>query len=779
MNRFLLFVLLLALSPMFLNAQVDETKPSRVTKAVAYVKTAPLSEIAAKLSPDKAESIIEQEVKNELDYDKWPNDDPKGSTPDAQSIMGDKQSRGPLVGFNGQGGTGYFPPDTDGDVSETHFVQVVNSKYNVYLKDGTKVLGPLNLGNLWSSLPGGPWGNHGDPIVLYDEQADRWVITQFSPRTNTTNYELFAISETSDPLGAYHLYAFEFGVQFNDYPKIGVWRDGYYATYNLFTNNYNPSFIGSKITVVEREKMLVGDPDASMIEFLKNGYYSTMPADIDGENLPDEGQPCPIMYITGAKKIQLWDFHTDWETPSNSSLNLPGTISPTTFSRYNGTVPQTNGNGLDALGNMIMNRLAYRKFDDHESMVVTHTVNASGKAAVRWYEFRKVASDEPWSLYQEGTYAPADGVHRWMASAAMNGDGDIAIAYSVSNSTDVKPSIRYTGRHAEDALGEMTVEEVELKTGTSNQSGFSRWGDYACLNVDPENDTVFWFTTEYNGWKTWISSFDLGGISGPSCSAGTDAAVCLNGQFQTDGSGSGVLSIEWTTDGDGFFSPVNQFSTTYIRGSQDVVNGGCTLTLTVTGYDGETTATDDMFLSIVPKVSAGDDATILDTEAFTCQGTTNAPDGTLTWTTSGDGTFSDASMLTPIYTPGTADLEAGQAVLTLEISIDEPCEDTKDDDMVLTIQTVGIDELATANKLSVYPNPTNDVFTLSIDDLTIGEDFTFFVYTSYGKEVYRQLVNAKSNTFERVIDMSDFVAGIYFVSVTSEKGNSTMKIMKK
>jgi len=776
MNRFLLFVLLLAISPMFLNAQVDETKPTRVTKAVAYAKSVPLAELAALLSPDKAESIIDQEVKNELDYDKWPNDDPKGSTPNAQTIMGNKQSRGPLVGFSGQGGTGFYPPDTDGDVSETHFVQVVNSKYNVYLKDGTKVLGPLNLNTLWAGLPrpgGGSWGNDGDPIVLWDENAGRWVISQFDVN-NSQKYELVAVSETNDPLGSYYMYAFSFGTTMNDYPKLGIWRDGYYATYNMFQNG---SFTGSRITAMERDKMLVGDASASMVEFHKSNYYSTMPADIDGTNLPDEGEPCPIMYITGAKTIQLWDFHVDWENPDNSSLNLPGTINPTNFSRYNGTIPQTNGNGLDALGNMIMNRLAYRKFDDHESMVVNHTVNVSGKASIRWYEFRR--TDAAWSLYQEGTYAPGDGVYRWMASAAINADGDIAIAYSVSNSTDVKPSIRYTGRHADDPLGEMTIEEVELKTGTANQSSFSRWGDYSCLNVDPSNGTDFWYTTEYNGWKTWISSFDLGEISGPSCNAGEDAAICVNDQFQTSGTGTGVLSVEWTTDGDGFFSPANEFVSTYIRGSQDVINGGCTLTLTVTGFDGTSTSSDDIVLSIVPTVDAGEDADILDTEAFTCTGSTNAPNGVITWTTSGNGTFSDASTLNPIYTPSESDIIAGEVTLNLEISISDPCNDTKNDDMLLRIHPVGIDELSTGNRLAVYPNPTNDVFTLNISDLKIGEDFTFFVYTSYGKEVYRQVVNAKSSSYDRVIDMSNFIAGIYFVSVVSEKGNSTLKIVKK
>ena len=715
MNRFLIFALMLALSPMFLNAQTDETKPIRVIKAVAFAKSAPLSEIAAKLSPDKTESIIEEEVHNELDFDKWPNEDSKAPVSlNVQSKQGSKNGRGPLVGFNGQGFTGYYPPDTDGDVSDEHFVQMVNSKYNVYEKDGTKILGPLNLGNLWAQLPGAPWGNSGDPIVLWDENAERWVLTQFAPKTNTTNYELFAISVTSDPLGEYYLYAFEFGVQFNDYPKIGVWRDGYYATYNLFNkNNGSPSFIGSKITTVEREKMLVGDPNAQMIEFLKSGYYSTMPADIDGSNLPEEGAPCPVMYINNQKRVEMWSLHADWETTSNSTLTKqnPNIIvttfssTPNTNNTGNGFVSQPNTNrDLDGLGSMIMNRLAYRKFSDHEAMVTVHSIKAQPEAGgpynrsgVRWYEFRRTATDDNWTLYQEGTYAPDDGIHRWMGSAAINADGDIAIAYSVSRESitgeeDIFPSIRFTGRHANDPLGEMTLAEVELKQGTSSQTSFSRWGDYSCINVDPADGKTFWYTTEYNGWKTWIASFDLEETAAPTCNAGEDAQIETNDQFITQGSGTAVAEIEWTTDGDGFFSPSNLFNSTYIRGSQDVANMGCNLILTVTGYDGETTATDEMHL---------------------------------------------------------------------------------------TIGNVGIQEQKKADQLKVYPNPTNGMFTLNVNNLSAGEEFTFFVYTSYGKEIYRQVVTANSTNFQRVIDMTDFVAGVYMVTVNSNKGTSTLKIVKK
>ncbi len=785
MNRFLLFVLLLVISPMFLCAQADESKPVRVSKAVAYAKSPPLAELAAFLSPDKAESLIIKEVKNHINYNKWPNDDLLKSNAHVQIEMGNYQSYGPLVGFAGQGGTGSFPPDTDGDVSETHFIQVVNAKYNVYLKDGTKVLGPLNLSTLWASLPG-PWvgSNHGDPIVLYDEIADRWLITQFYVPNSGNNYELFAVSETGDPLGSYHLYAFSFGSYMNDYPKIGVWPDGYYVTYNMFSS----SFIGTKVTCVERDKMLDGDEDASMIEYLKNGKYAMMPADVDGEMLPETGAPCPIMFINNAQNVEMWDFHVDWDNTSNSSLNLGTTINVSSFS----SLPNTN-NGvggfvtqpgttqkLDGLGAMIMYRLAYRNFDTHESMVTTHSVRVnegSGvyRAAIRWYEFRKTSGN--WIKYQEGTYAPDDN-HRWMGSAAMNIDGDIAIGYSVSNSDDVYPSIRYTGRRAGDPLGEMTVEEVELKTGTTSQNHW-RWGDYSCMNVDPADDTTFWFTTEYNGWKTWIASFDLGGFNEPNCSAGEDAYICQNDQFQTQGTGEAALEIEWTSDGDGFFSPNDQFITTYIRGGQDVNNGGCSLTLTVTGYDGTSTSSDEMYLNIIPVVSAGNNAEILDTEVFTCEGSTNAPDGTIMWTTSGDGSFSDAHMLGPIYTPGSGDIDNGDVTLNLEVTITEPCEDTEDDDMVLTILPVGINQLNKTTSLSIYPNPSNGIFTININELPVGKEFSFFVYTSYGKEVYRQVIQAKSSSYDRIINMSDFTAGVYYITVKSDQGNTTRKILKK
>ena len=768
----------------------SQTQSIKSSKAVAFAKTAPLSELTAHLSPDKEDALpIEKEIKNKLNIEKWVDTDKTARPAKVQTKMGNVQTRGPVIGFRGQGGTGFVPPDTDGDVNDAYFVQMVNSKYNVYLKDGTHILGPLDLSTIWSQLPGGPWGNSGDPIVLYDEEYDKWILTQFAPKNNySENYELFAVSETSDPTGAYFLYAFEFDNIFNDYPKMGVWSDAYYATYNMFLREGSDfTFVGASLTAVEREKMIVGNPEAQMIitpgysPGYIPGYYATMPADVDGENFPED-TPCPIMFINDDQEIEFWNFTPDWENPDNSTLEKqsPNVVvssfleTPSNYNNNPGFVPQPNSSSrLDGLGRMIMNRLAYRKFESHESMVVNHSVLVNDYSAIRWYEFRRPNGN--WEVFQEGTYAPDDGIHRWMGSIAMNANGDIAVGYSVSNEVDIHPSIRYTGRRASDPLGEMTVEEIELKTGTSNQSHY-RWGDYSCMNVDPDNDTSFWYTTEYNGWSTWIAEFDFSPIEGATADAGEDGYICTNEQFFTSGSGENVLNIEWTTDGDGVFSPYDEFESTYIRGNQDIANGGCTLTMTVTGYDGNQVS-DAIYLHIVPWADAGADAAINANESYQLQGQ-GTDYGTVQWSTSGDGSFSDENALQPIYTPGPQDIANAGAELTLNVAVTEPCEDEKEDNMLLDI-IVGVEEVDIHQSLSVSPNPSSSVFHLEMNAIDLSSEVTILIHTGYGKEVYREVILSNANTLKKSIDMSRFVSGIYFASIKTDKGTKTIKLVKK
>ena len=427
------------------------------------------------------------------------------------------------VNFDGVGAQGSAPPDPSGDVGPNHYVQMVNVRYQVWNKNGISLLGPLNISTIWNGLPG-PWAgsNDGDPIVLYDETADRWLLTQFALPNypNAPFYQMVAVSTTGDPTGSYYLYAYQFA-SMPDYPKFGVWGDGYYMSANRFASG-SGQYLGTLAAVFDRTSMLSGLP-ANMILF-NNGTNtgSLLPSDCDGA-LPPAGTPNYFIQAygsSGTNNLEVFKFNTDWLTPANSTFTGPTLITVTSYSQP-GRAPQLGTTQtLDMLSDRMMNRLQYRNFGSHQSMVACLSVNAgSGRAGMRWWELRDIGSG--WNLYQEGTYAPADNVFRWMGSIAMDANGNIALGYSAS-STTIHPQIRYTGRLAGDPLGVMTVTEGTIYAGSGSQTtGLSRWGDYTQMGVDPSNNS-FWYTSEYipsNGtfnWKTRIAGFTFG----PGCPVG-------------------------------------------------------------------------------------------------------------------------------------------------------------------------------------------------------------------------------------------------------------------
>ncbi|MCU1453057.1 MAG: hypothetical protein JWN46_1203, partial [Acidimicrobiales bacterium] len=425
--------------------------------------------------------------------------------------------------FDGIGADGLAPPDTNMAVGPHHLLQIVNTRLEVLDKSGAVVLAPKATNAVFSSF-GGPCEttNDGDGIVRYDRQADRWLISQFAfAQVDAAPYfECIAISTGSDPTGAYNRYAFQY-TSFPDYPKVGIWPDAYYVTYNMFANG--SSFSGGQACAMDRARMLAG-LSATQLCFTTNAAYGgLLPADLDGTKPPPAGAPNVMLSVgSTATSLASWKFHADFATPANSTFSGPTALSVASYSAAcdGGTcIPQPGTTTkLDSLADRLMYRLAYRNLGDHESLVITHSVVAGSSTGVRWYELRLVGGNP--TVYQQGTYAP-DSSYRWMGSAAMDGAGNIGVGYSVASST-VKASIRVAGRLVGDPLGQLTQAEASLQVGSGSQTGsLTRWGDYASMDVDPADDCTLWFTSEYlaaNGafnWHTRIGSFVLPGCLTP------------------------------------------------------------------------------------------------------------------------------------------------------------------------------------------------------------------------------------------------------------------------
>jgi hypothetical protein len=410
------------------------------------------------------------------------------------------------------------PPDTTGAAGATQYVQWVNTSFAVFNKStGSVVYGPAAGRTLWNGFGGVcETENDGDPIVQYDKAAGRWVMSQFAVPGGAAGYwQCVAVSQTSDATGAYNRYAFQYN-QFPDYPKMGVWPDAYYVTYNMFTS----TFQGARVCAMDRSRMLAGLSATQQCFQLSTSFGSLQPADLDGSTAPPAGSP-NYMLNFGTNSLRLWKFSVNWTTPASTTLTGPTSIPVASFTSYGGsnvTQPDTNQK-LDTLGDRLMFRLAYRNFGTHEALTVSHTVRAgtnrqSYRGAVRWYELRN--PNGAVSVHQQGTYSP-DTTHRWMSSIAQDKDGNMAIGFNASSkANNVKPGVRFVARAAADPLNTVGNETIIQNATGVQTTGLSRWGDYSHLSIDPADDCTFWYTTEYianNGtfnWRTRIGSFKLG-----------------------------------------------------------------------------------------------------------------------------------------------------------------------------------------------------------------------------------------------------------------------------
>ncbi|HUF38745.1 MAG TPA: hypothetical protein VMN57_09495, partial [Anaerolineales bacterium] len=443
---------------------------------------------------------------------------------------------GLLLDFDGLSGDGFAPPDPVGDVGPGHYVQMVNESFAVFNKNGALLSGPNPFYQLFgASQPFCADGEEdGSPSVVYDSQADRWVLSKHSWSDSDLNILCVAVSQTGDPAGAFFLYQFTMP-DFSDYPRLGVWPDAYYVGTNTgFPNLYFAH-------ALDRTKMLSGLP-ATVQSFGEHPNF-LMPADLDGQAPPPPGTPGYFYTMLkdgypnhpdGVDRLAVYEFDVDWDTPANSTFTLADEIP---ISPFNYTVcgflewnciPQPGTSmELDAFSEWPAWRLAYRNLGDYEAMVgnFTFDLNNSDHAAIRWFELRNTPSG--WDLFQQGTHSP-DGDHRFVGSIAMDGSGNIALGYSVSG-TATDPSIRYATRLTTDPPGSLQ-DEQSLVEGAGIQTGFPFWGRSSAMTVDPSDECTFWFTAEYHDadnvgfdWNTRVGAFKI-----PSCSGGFEPDFTLS-----------------------------------------------------------------------------------------------------------------------------------------------------------------------------------------------------------------------------------------------------------
>ncbi|MCK5783400.1 MAG: T9SS type A sorting domain-containing protein [Desulfobacterales bacterium] len=623
---YLISVLFLGLPCQIVPAQQISAGPE-VTSSVFFFKSKPVREMRIVLPGEHekgsriASNRFSKSNKSRPDMFK-PVDKPI-----LQKEQGYLTGRGPMLNIEGIGSiNGIYPADPNGDIGLNHYVQTVNNSFAIWDKSGNLLYGPVDNKMIWASFPG-PWNTYywADPIFKYDQLADRWIISSMSNPGNWQPpfYTMVAVSVTGDPLGEYYCYAFQFN-EINDYPKLSVWQDGYYISYN-FWDHITDLYLYTLYSVIDRDAMLNGNPDVNMIQFQVcdpgEGMFFPLPADLRGTMIP-VNTPCYFVRLGEPEPGNPWHLSlnvlaldADWNVPANSTFSQIAQFDLGQFE----PVPYPYGPGAPQMGSdinvmtlplLMMYPLTYRMFSDHEAMVCCQTMWYGEIHYIKWYELRKDTSG--WYIYQSGNYASGD-AHCFMPSISLNGNGDIALGYSVS-SEDMYPSIRFTGRQAEDSTGVMTFQELQLYHGLSYSNSYestfeqNRWGDYSSMMVDPSDDSTFWYTNMYtNGttntgnWSTRIFSLNLSGDSAlPYAFAGNDTLANNVQFFETQGEAGNYSSIVWTTSGDGTFITNYAEHVIYLRGPGDLANGQVILTIHVTGYYVNTWAADSMILYLSP-----------------------------------------------------------------------------------------------------------------------------------------------------------------------------------
>jgi len=764
-------------------AQQQLFSPAAVQKPVYFDISPPLRDMAD-LKQFKVDVTWKDGiVKNHFNSRQQDNQNQPFPTtdPSLQDQFGSIPTDTTIVNFEGNGAGSYIPPDTYGDVGPNHYFQVVNAIYSVYNKAGGKLLGPNASSSVWNGMPNN--FNSGDAVVVYDENANRWLFSQFSLPyyPNGPFYQMIAVSQTPDPTGSWFRYQYTF-TSMPDYPKFGTWPDGYYMSCNRFSAG-SGGFAGTGAAAFDRTLMLAGNPNAQMVWFAlsaSNEANSMLPSDCDAD-FPPAGTPNYFTYEYDASPYHLGilEFHVDWASPANSTFGNLLSLSVNSFNSNIGSgIPQKGTTvKLATLSDRLMYRLQFRKFNSHWSMVCNHSVNVgSNVAGIRWYELRKTTG--AWTVYQQATYAPSDNNCRWMGSMAMDTAGNIAIGYSVSSS-NLYPSIRYTGRMSTDPLNLMTISERGIMNGGGCQTSSShRWGDYSSMTVDPSSPTTFWYTTEYysttssSNWQTRIASFSFTNIFSTYATA-SPVKICGGDTSQLNSvaySGSGNYTYSWTSFPAGFTSNLKNPKVAPIDTTKYIVAVS----------DGNQTHHDTTQVSVVPPlvVFAGNDTTLCSyLVSIELHGTASSYK-MIGWGSTGNGSFSDQLALNTTYTFGPYDYLVDSVDLQLIAFAISPCTGRVTSTKHVTLDPcTGIQTTTTDDQnVILHPNPARESVIIIINGL-VNKSALITLTNMNGQTLFSEDITASTKSVTKQLNLQEYPSGIYFIKVRTDKKVITKQLV--
>lgn len=528
LKNYILILCLACLLPFMGISQTQQNANAEGTKAEYLGKTSAVRDLVP-LGPVSKQKKQQWKKENKIPRNFLGRGISKVTRPELEHQGKDKLRQGILAGtkstdanvlVNVDGITAGSPNDPSGDIGQDHYMLAVNATtIAVYDKAGTEIT-TFTANTIWQEIG---FSSAGDPIILYDEVEDRWLITEFP----SGNQLLVAISETSDPTGAYDVYNFQ-TPNFPDYPKYGIWKDAItvttneQGTSNLTIYMINKSQLYGAKPQVDIQRMNL--PGSAQTEA---GFLVATPVDWMGKNAPVSDDPIFLAIEDSSwgevdeDQIAVFTVDIDWFNPDNTTfakseiVTAPFDSYPcSVFSGGFSCVPQGGSNGgLDAIPEVIMNQAVYRNFGDYEAMVfnfITDVTDGDNLSGIRWVELRNSGSG--WTLYQEGTFSPDDGLDRYMGGIAFDASGNIGLAYNVSSEEEFV-GVRFTGRKHDDDLGMMTIPEQIVVDGSNSINSFARFGDYAQMGVDPINGKTFWYVTEYAGGpqesNTRILAFEI------------------------------------------------------------------------------------------------------------------------------------------------------------------------------------------------------------------------------------------------------------------------------